>query len=148
MSKKFTSDYQPAKRGQDKRTMILEAIKQAALLNLPQDADKADIERAFFARIAKIALDDEHKDSGLCKQALLDRGWAKAKPEATMTFFDFDKEGTPSEQAKAILEATSQGLISVEDAGKLIGMIKDSIAIEEATDLAERLAKIEEMLKQ
>ena len=114
MSKKFTSEYQPAKRGQDKRTMILDAIRQASLLNIPEDAEKADIERAFFARIAKIALDDEHKDSGLCKQALLDRGWAKAKPEATMILFDYDKSDTPSEQAKSIIESSSQGLISVE----------------------------------
>lgn len=146
MSKKFTSEYQPAKRGQDKRTMILEAIKQASLLSVPEGAEKADIERAFFARIAKIALDDEHKDSGLCKQALLDRGWAKAKPESTMILFDYDKNDTPSEQAKSIIESSSQGLISVEDAGRLITMIKDSIAIEESTDLAKRLEELEKAL--
>ena len=146
MSKKFTSDYQPAKRGQDKRTMILDAIKQASLLSVPEGAEKADIERAFFARIAKIALDDEHKDSGLCKQALLDRGWAKAKPESTMILFDYDKSDTPSEQAKSIIESSSQGLISVEDAGRLIAMIKDSIAIEESTDLAKRLEEVEKVL--
>lgn len=146
MSKKFTSDYQPAKRGQDKRTMILDAIKQASVLTLPDKAEKADIERAFFARIAKIALDDEHKDSGLCKQALLDRGWAKAKPEATMVLFDFNPDATSSEQALSIIESASQGLISVEDAGRLIGMIKDSIAIHESTELADRLTELEKSL--
>lgn len=146
MSKKFTSDYQPAKRGQDKRTMILDAIKQAAVLTLPDKAEKADVERAFFARIANIALDDEHKDSGLCKQALLDRGWAKAKPEATMVLFDFNPDSTSSEQALSIIESASQGLISVEDASRLIGMIKDSIAIHESTELAKRLDELEKSL--
>lgn len=116
------------------------------MLSVPEGAEKADIERAFFARIAKIALDDEHKDSGLCKQALLDRGWAKAKPESTMILFDYDKNDTPSEQAKSIIESSSQGLISVEDAGRLITMIKDSIAIEESTDLAKRLEELEKAL--
>lgn len=146
--KLFDSEYQPAKRGQDKRTLILEAIKQASVLGLPDNAEKADIERAFFASIAKIALTDDHKDSGVCKQALLDRGWAKAKPEATMVLFDFDPKATSSEQALSIIESASQGLISVEDAGRLIGMIKDSIAIHESTELAKRLEEIEQSLKQ
>lgn len=147
MAKKlFNSEYQPAKRGQDKRTLILDAIKQAAVLNLPEDAERADIERAFFASIAKIALTDDHKDSGVCKQALLDRGWAKAKPEATMVLFDFNPDATSSEQALSIIESASQGLISVEDAGRLIGMIKDSIAIHESTELADRLTELEKSL--
>lgn len=137
----FGPDFQPPKRGQDKRTLILEAIKQAALLPLPPDATKADIERAFFARIAATALNDEHKDSGVCKQALLDRGWAKVKPEAVTVLFEYDKDATPADNAKSILEAASQGLMSIEDATKLMGAIKDTITIVESTELHDKVVK-------
>lgn len=146
MTKKFTSDYQPAKRGQDKRTLILEALKQSGRLSLPEDASNADIERAWFAKIAAVALDDEHKDSGMCKQALLDRGWAKAKPESNPTPFDFDVNATPKENANKIMLDTSKGNILVDDTGKLMAALKDIIAIEEHTDLAERVKELESKL--
>lgn len=144
--KLFGPDYQPAKRGQDKRTLILEALKQSGRLTLPEDASNSDIERAWFAKIAAVALDDEHKDSGMCKQALLDRGWAKAKPESNPTLFDFSKESTPVENANAILESASNGAISIEDAGKLLAALKDTLQIQESTELVKRLEELEQRL--
>lgn len=146
MSKKFSPDYQPAKRGPDKRTLILEALKQSGRLTLPEGASNSDIERAWFAKIAAVALNDEHKDSGMCKQALLDRGWAKAKPESNPTLFDFSKESTPVENANAILESASNGAISIEDAGKLLAALKDTLQIQESTELVNRLEDIEQRL--
>lgn len=143
MSKKFTADYQPAKRGQDKRTLILEALKQSGRLSLSEDASNSDVERAWFAKIADVALDDEHKDSGMCKQALLDRGWAKAKPEASPTPFDFSKDATPAQNANTILESASDGVISIEDAGKLLAALKDTLQITESTELVNRLEELE-----
>ena len=148
MAKKlFNSEYQPAKRGQDKRTLILEALKQSGRLSLPEDASKDEIERAWFAKIAAVALDDEHKDSGMCKQALLDRGWAKAKPEASPTPFDFNKDDTPSQNATTILASASDGDISIEDAGKLLTALKDTLQITESTELIQRLEAMEQALK-
>lgn len=146
MTKKFSSDYQPAKRGQDKRTLILEALKQSGRLLLPEDASRDEIERAWFAKIAAVALDDDHKDSGMCKQALLDRGWAKAKPEASPTPFEFNKDDTPSKNAVTILASASDGYISIEDAGKLLTALKDSLQITESTELIERLDALEAAL--
>lgn len=148
---KFTSEKQPdlkgrPARGPDKRTLILEALKQSGRLTLPEDASNSDIERAWFAKIAAVALDDEHKDSGMCKQALLDRGWAKAKPESNPTLFDFSKESTPVENANAILESASNGAISIEDAGKLLAALKDTLQIQESTELVKRLEDIEQRL--
>ena len=142
MGKKFSPDYQPAKRGQDKRTLILEALKQSGRLELPEDASNSEVERAWFAKIAAVALDDDHKDSGMCKQALLDRGWAKAKPESNPTPFDFSKEATPTENANNILESASDGAISIEDAGKLLAALKDMLLINEQTDIIERFEKM------
>lgn len=146
MSKKFTADYQPAKRGQDKRTLILEALKQSGRLSLSEDASNSDVERAWFAKIAEVALDDEHKDSGMCKQALLDRGWAKAKQEANPTPFDFSKDATPVQNANTILESASDGVISIEDAGRLLAALKDTMAITESTELVKRLEELESKL--
>lgn len=146
MSKKFSPDYQPAKRGQDKRTLILEALKQSGKLSLPENASRDEVERAWFAKIAAVALDDEHKDSGMCKQALLDRGWSKAKPESNPTLFEFDVNATPRENADKIMLDTSKGNILVEDTGKLLTALKDIIAITEHTDLAERVKELEQKL--
>lgn len=146
MSKKFTADYQPAKRGQDKRTLILEALKQSGRLSLSEDASNSDVERAWFAKIADVALDDEHKDSGMCKQALLDRGWAKAKPEASPTPFDFSKDATPAQNANTILVSASDGDISIEDAGRLLAALKDTLQITESTELVKRLEELESKL--
>lgn len=142
MSKKFTADYQPAKRGQDKRTLILEALKQSGRLSLSEDASNSDVERAWFAKIAEVALDDEHKDSGMCKQALLDRGWAKAKPEANPTPFRFDADATPTENVKGIMLDASEANISIEDAGRLMTALKDMLLINEQTDIIERFEKM------
>ena len=148
MAKKlFGPDYQPAKRGQDKRTLILEALKQSGRLSLSEDASNSDVERAWFAKIAEVALDDEHKDSGMCKQALLDRGWAKAKPEANPTPFDFSKDATPVQNANTILESASDGAISIEDAGRLLAALKDTLQITESTELIKRLEEIESKLR-
>lgn len=148
MAKKlFGPDYQPAKRGQDKRTLILEALKQSGRLSLSEDATNSEVERAWFAKIAEVALDDEHKDSGMCKQALLDRGWAKAKPESNPTPFDFDVNATPKENANKIMLNASEGDIPTEDMGKIMAALKDIIAIEEHTDLVERVKELESKLR-
>lgn len=147
MAKKlFGPNYQPAKRGQDKRTLILEALKQSGRLSLSEDATNSEVERAWFAKIAEVALDDEHKDSGMCKQALLDRGWAKAKPEASPTPFDFSKDATPVQNANTILESASDGDISIEDAGRLLAALKDTLQITESTELIKRLEELESKL--
>ena len=148
---KFTPDRQPdlkgrPARGPDKRTLILEALKQSGRLSLPEDASNADIERAWFAKIAAVALDDEHKDSGMCKQALLDRGWAKAKPESNPTPFDFDVNATPKENANKIMLNASKGDIPTDDMGKIMTALKDTIAITESTELIKRLEEIEQKL--
>lgn len=147
MAKKlFGPDYQPAKRGQDKRTLILEALKQSGRLSISEDASNSDVERAWFAKIAEVALDDEHKDSGMCKQALLDRGWAKAKPESNPTPFNFDKNATAKENADNALLDASEAVISIEDAGKVVAVLKDMMQIHEWTELVKRLEELESKL--
>lgn len=130
-------------RGQSKRTLILDALQESALLSLPKNATRDDVEKAFFARLAKAALDDNHKDSGLCKQALLDRGWAKLKPEAEAKEFTYDAKATPAENAANFMQSASSGLISIEDLGKLLAGIKDTLTIHESTELAKRLEALE-----
>jgi hypothetical protein len=134
-------------RGRSKRTLILESLKESGLLTLPESATSEQVEKAWFARIAEVALNDDHKDSGICKQALLDRGWSKLKPESDPVEFDFSSELTPVENANAILEAASKGFISVDDASKLLNAIKDTISITESTELTKRLEAIEAALK-
>lgn len=147
MSHKFNSENQPdfefrARRGKDKRTLILDALKESGRLSLPPDADRDDIERAWFAKIAAVALDDEHKDSGMCKQALLDRGWAKAKPESNPIPFSFDINATPTENVKGFMLDASEARIPIEDAGRLIAAMKDMLLVHEQTDIIERFEQM------
>jgi len=134
-------------RGRSKRTLILESLKESGLLTLSEGATSEQVEKAWFARIAEVALNDDHKDSGICKQALLDRGWSKLKPESDPVEFEFSAEATPVQNANTILESASDGLISVDDASKLLSAIKDTLAITESTELIKRLEAIEAALR-
>lgn len=56
---------------------------------------------------------------------------------------DIPEDASHAEKTEAIFRATASGEITLESGQILIGMIKDSIAIEESTDLAKRLAELE-----
>lgn len=59
---------------------------------------------------------------------------------------DIPEDASHAEKTEAIFRATASGEITLESGQILIGMIKDSIAIEESTDLAKRLAELEKSL--
>lgn len=59
---------------------------------------------------------------------------------------DIPEDASHAEKTEEIFRATASGEITLESGQILIGMIKDSIAIEESTDLARRLAELEKSL--
>lgn len=59
---------------------------------------------------------------------------------------EIPEDASHAEKTEAIFRATASGEITLESGQILIGMIKDSIAIEESTDLAKRLEELEKAL--
>jgi hypothetical protein len=56
--------------------------------------------------------------------------------------------GTPAEQGAAVLAAAADGHVSLEDATHLVGIIERVVRVVEATEVVERLARIEAQLSQ
>jgi hypothetical protein len=58
--------------------------------------------------------------------------------------FEFPSNGSMVEKIDAIIKATSEGTLPADLAQMIAGMLKTRMDIEEVTELAERLAKLEQ----
>lgn len=146
----FSSENQPlTKRTKNKLTLILEAIREQSLLDTNPETSKEQTEKAVFAFLAKTAFcptPDTAVLANSCLTALIKKAWPDSKPSCEPIEFKFNRNATPSENASSVLEAVSGGLIAPDIGAMLIGMIKDSIAIHESTELAKRLDELEKSL--
>lgn len=142
----FSSTNQPdpekKKRGKDKRTLILDAIREQALLDLDHNSTKDDAEMAFFGHVAKSAFNLEDSARSVCLTALLDRGWAKIKPESEKATFDLKSEN-PYDMSIEILKAVSNGEVSVDHGSTLINALSNVLKIKEIQEFDERLKALE-----
>ena len=147
----FSSTNQPdpekKKRGKDKRTLILDAIKEKALLDLDHNSTKEDVEMAFFGHVAQTAFNPDDSARSVCLTALLDRGWAKVKPESEKESFELESE-TPYEMSIEILKAASNGKISVDQGSSLINALSNVLKIKEIQEFDERLKALEKVDEQ
>lgn len=130
-------------RGRNKRTLILEAMKKQAQLNVGEKAADEDCERAWFELLIKEAVDSESSNSGLCLRLITERGWSALKPSSELVSFEFDPAGTAADKADQILYAISQGLVPMDYGKEFISSINAMTNIELNTDLKERIEKIE-----
>lgn len=148
---KFTSENQPeSRRTRNKLTLVLEAIQEAALLGTDKDTAKEDVEKAVFKFLAQTAFYPSEDTAALaapCLNLLIKKAWPDSKPAAEKVEFTYDKDDTPANNASRIIEAVSTGIIPPDIGQMLIGMIKDSIAISESTELVKRLEEIEALLR-
>lgn len=144
----ITSDRrkQMPSRGRSKRTLILEAMKESALLGLSKDASQEDAEKAWFSYLIKTSLDAENKDSGLCTRLISERGWSALKPSSETVHFEFDPNAKPHEQASQVMDAASKGTIPPDLALAFVSGIKQLVEVEANTELKARIEKLEEML--
>lgn len=60
--------------------------------------------------------------------------------------FDFPENGTPTEKADAIINAVAKGEVAPDIGAQFLNSIKALVDIEEATELKERLERIEKAL--
>jgi len=146
-STSFDKDSQPNnRRGKSKKTLILEAIRNASLMKTNPDSTREEVELAFFSHIAEQANNVTGEHFGMCLKILADKGWSSVKPTMEHVEFEFDADVTPAAQASQVMKAASQGLIAPDIANMFIGSISSMLKIDEVTELQKRLEAIERHL--
>ena len=137
-------------RGRDKRTLILEAIKEAALLGLSDGSTREQTEKAVFSHMAKVAFspsgENQVAQSGTCLTLLMKKGWADLKPQDPLIEFEFDSGGTPLQKANQLMSAISNGCIPPYTGLSLINAMAAVMKIEEVTEIRQEIDRIKEKL--
>lgn len=152
----FTADNQPKKgRGKSKRTLYLEALAS----EMKMDVDSSEIEYYKFCIRVGMGLHqyfEENQDSerdvsfGRPDAQLLKDGMARLYPIAKATYptydFEFPEEGTMTEKADAIINAVGAGIVPIDAAKAFMDILETKASIFEKEELADRVAKLEELL--
>lgn len=135
---KFDEKNQPEERkprGKGKKTLMLDAIRA-----------QCGSEEEFLEQVVKTALKGNRgKPNVSLLMMVLQRIEPPYKPVTQPVKFDFDENATPLVKANQILKAASQGIIPPEVAKLFIESIGTVMKIEEITELADRITKLEEL---
>ena len=147
----FTTDNQPdpskKKRGKAQKTLILEAIRDAALLNCDPDTSKEEAEKKVFEFLAQSAFNPTEETANVSNtalQTLMKKGWPDVKAVAPCVKFDFDADADKSTQAIQIMNAVSNSEISPDTGVNLINALSSIIKIKEADEFENRLKALEQ----
>lgn len=144
---RFSEKNQPKnKRGKEFRTLMLDAIREQALIGLPKNASKERTEKAFLAHVAGRAFDPSDQASHILLKEFISKSYASIKPTMERVEFDLPEGSTVVEKVNAILLAVSKGEIPPDSAQMVISMAKDASVIEANEDLKSRIEAIEESL--
>lgn len=134
----FGKDAQPEKRrGKAKRTLFLEAIK---------DATGKD-EKAFYHEVVRRAMDANDPASSVLMKEVLSRLYPTSKPTMPLVEFELTSD-KPLERVFQVEKAIADGSIPADVAKIMVDIIKSSLEIEKITELADRIANIEKMLNE
>ena len=140
-----TGDNLPA-RGMSNKNRVLDGILASTRAGLPSKATRDEAEIEFFKNISERAFDSEDKDSGMLLRFLGDKAYSSMKPTLGCVEFEFPSEGSPTDKALAIVNAMATAKLPPDIGTLMIGIIKDSVIIEEGTDLKARIESIEKSL--
>lgn len=135
-------------RGKSKKTLILDAIKERALLGISANSTKDDVEKAVFGFMAEAAFNptqDTAAVSNTCLNQLMKKGWSDLKAVDPSIEFQLSAD-TVTGKAYEILDAISQGDIPPSTGVSLINALSSVMKIEEIGDLKDRLEAIEKAL--
>jgi hypothetical protein len=130
-------------RGMSNKNRVLDGILASTRSGLASSATRDQAEVAYFKNIADRAFDSEDKDSGMLLKFLGDKAYSSMKPTLGCVEFEFPTNGTPVTKAMAIVNAMATGNLSPDVGTLMIGIIKDSVIIEEGTDLKARIEELE-----
>ncbi len=145
----FDEDNQPKERkprGKSFKTLLLETIRDKSQLDLSPKSSKEDAEKAFIDHCAARAFNPDDNASGTILKEFLNKSFPGLKSTLEKIHFDFPEDGTPTQKSLAVVQAISNGSLPADIGQIVIGIIKDSVLIEEGTDLKKRIEAIEEIL--
>lgn len=142
----FSSENQPKPRGKGKRSLIIEALREEAMMGIEKGATQTECEKAWFKLLVKNAVDPTNQNGGLCLRLVTERGWGSIKPSSDLVEFEFDADAPPDKKAAQVLKATSDGIIPVDHAAQFIAAINSMVSIEASTELKARIEEIEKKL--
>jgi hypothetical protein len=148
---KFNSTNQPKpekkKRGKALKTVLFEVMRKNAMLGVAKNASKEIAEAAFIKYVAERAFNADDPASPAILKEFLSKMYPGLKATLEKVEFDYPSEGTPTEKAIAIESAVSSGVIPGDLGSVMMGIIRDSVVIEEGTDLKDRIAVLEKALE-
>lgn len=133
-------------RGMSNKNRVLDGILASSRAGLAKGATRDEAEVAFFKNISERAFDSEDKDSGTLLKFLGDKAYSSMKPTLGCVEFEFPSAGSPTDKALAIVNAMATAKLPPDIGTLMIGIIKDSVIIEEGTDLKARIELIEKSL--
>jgi len=128
----FSADNQPQKRrGKSFKTMVIDALEK-----------HGKTEAEFVELLVQKAI----ADGGVYLTELMKRYYPHNKQTYDVIEFEYDSSWTAVQKADRIMVSVSMGHMPPDVGMMLIDGISKSLGIEETTDLAERLAKLEELM--
>lgn len=129
----FSVDMQPIKRrGKARYSKLVDALKA-----------KGYSEQLLYEKIVEIALGEG--DVTLLKE-IMTRFCPPSKPSAQDITFDFPEAGTAVQKIDSVIAGVAAGDIPADIAKLVVDMIKTSLDVEEVTELAQRLERIESII--
>ncbi len=144
---RFGPDYQPEnRRHKSFKTLLLQTLKEQALVECGEDATRDEMELAFIGSIARRAYDLKDPSSGMLLKEMLVRAYPALKPTMPLIEFEFDRSGSVGEQVAQILQAASSNQVPPDVANIFVQTLKAAIDIEAATDLKARIEHLESVL--
>ena len=142
----FSTDNQPKGRGKSFKTILLESIRAESQLDTNPESTKPEAEAAFIKHLSDRAFDKEDTASGTLLKELLSKAYGSIKATMPNMEFDFDEDGSPTQQASQVLKASADGIIPPDVAQIFISSIASMMKIDEVTELSRRLKEIEDLL--
>ena len=133
-------------RGRSKRTLILESIKEKALLGLNESATNEEAEKAVFGFMAQQAFFPTEEGAAVantCLSQLMKKGWPDVKAQDPCVEFDLDTSKSPVHQSRQIMDAVSKGEIPPSIGISLINAMASVLKIDEVSEIKERLEALE-----
>lgn len=139
MAKKFSSEYQPEKRGGGPSS-AMKKLRDA----LERKFSSGDVEG--YETFEDWLVDKALAEGGVYLQVVTSRAVPTYKPTLEPIKIDYPKDGTAVEKADAVYKAVADGEIPADVGSMLIDSLSKMLNIEELTDLKARLERIEEIL--
>lgn len=135
-------------RGRAFKSILFDVLREESQIDLTPESSKDDAEKAFIKHAAIRAFDIDDSASSTILNEFMKRSFPPLKPTSEAIQFDFPENGTASEKAFAVIESVAKGELPVDVAQTVVGIIKDSVVIEESTELKERIAKLEALMNE